>query len=303
MPPKPGALIVQTDLAATLRAIVKDGALAFYRGDVARKLALDMKSRGGLVTAADLARYATLWRQPLVGSYLGHAVVTSPLPSSGGTILLTILNALEAAPKDAPWHDASVLHLFLEASKRAFADRALMGDPAFVSDPTAELVKKVGPSGCGPASTLPSTSGRNGNAAGAQAGHARPGEPTHHPRLHGRRSQQPSLPRHHRQLLPSAREWWRREPASSGTTRWTTSPSLPACQRTTGCVGSSANAVAPGKRPLSSMAPTMVFEGPTAHGPLRRSSARRAARASPPSSPRPSSFTWPRALQWTRPSP
>src|SRR6185295_8357794 len=71
-----------------------------------------------------------------------HAVATAPLPSSGGTILLTILNALETLPETMPWHDVAGMHLYLEASRRAFADRALMGDAAFVPDPTAAFVAK-----------------------------------------------------------------------------------------------------------------------------------------------------------------
>ena len=95
----------------------------------------DIQARNGIITLEDLKTYAVRVRVPLVGSYRGHAVVSSPPPSSGGQILLTLLNIMETLPKETPWRSAEALHLYIEGSKRAFADRAFLGDPLFVPLP------------------------------------------------------------------------------------------------------------------------------------------------------------------------
>jgi gamma-glutamyltranspeptidase/glutathione hydrolase len=133
-PPRPGDRLVQKDLAATLRAIGRQGADAFYRGPIARKMVDAVRSRGGILTAEDLSGYAVRDRQPLHGHYRGHRVVTMPLPSAGGAILLGLLHALEPEdPRAGGYRPERFLHVMVEAEKRLFARRAaLLGDPAHV---------------------------------------------------------------------------------------------------------------------------------------------------------------------------
>ena len=106
---------------------------AFYQGDIANALSQDMQSRKGIVSKSDLKNYKVRYREPLVGSYRGHAVVSSPPPSSGGQIILSLLNVMEQAPLHSGWRNVDNLHLYIEASKRVFADRALLGDPDYLS--------------------------------------------------------------------------------------------------------------------------------------------------------------------------
>ena len=137
------SVLKQPDLAKTLQAISRRGAEGFYSGKVADALVADMQRRGGLLTHEDLQRYQVRERQPLVGQFMGHTILTAPPPSSGGQIVLTILNMLEAKGVDEKaWNQADALHHYIEASKQAFADRALLGDPAFVVDVTPMLIKK-----------------------------------------------------------------------------------------------------------------------------------------------------------------
>jgi gamma-glutamyltranspeptidase/glutathione hydrolase len=268
--PPPGARIVQKDLAATLRAIAAGGARAFQEGPVGKRLAADMQRRGGLVGAEDLRRYAVTWRAPLVGSYLGHAVATAPLPSSGGTILLTLLNALEKLPPGQPFHDPDALHLYLEASRRAFADRALLGDPAFVPDPTALLVAKGRDLGIGWSATrssaVPPGAGTR-LAATTTAAPATGGDHTTHLCTLDAAGDAVSL-------TSTVNYYFGAGIVAAGTgVLWNDQmddfASAPGVPNSYGIVGSQANAIAPGKRPLSSMAPTLVFEGAQPSGPLR----------------------------------
>jgi gamma-glutamyltranspeptidase/glutathione hydrolase len=93
--PPLGHRVVQRDLAATLRAIATGGPDPFYRGPIAARLAADLAGRGGILTAADLAAYRPRWRTPLLGAFRDYRVITAPLPSSGGVILLSLLGARE----------------------------------------------------------------------------------------------------------------------------------------------------------------------------------------------------------------
>ena len=126
-----GDLWRQPDLAATLRRIQSEGRDGFYRGETARLLAADMKTHGGLVTEADLASYEAKERIPLQGSYRGYGVISMAPPSSGGIALLEMLNILEGYDLTAVGHNsAAYLHLMTESMRRAFADRAAhVGDP------------------------------------------------------------------------------------------------------------------------------------------------------------------------------
>jgi gamma-glutamyltranspeptidase/glutathione hydrolase len=143
-PLAPGAVLRQPALGRTLARIAEQGPDAFYRGLVADQIVAEMRRGGGIITRADLARYRPLWRHPLAGAYRGYRLVTMPLPSSGGIALLEILNILETRPALAPFGSTAYEHLLAEAFRRAFVDRnTRLGDPAFVRVPVAELISKA----------------------------------------------------------------------------------------------------------------------------------------------------------------
>jgi gamma-glutamyltranspeptidase / glutathione hydrolase len=139
-----GDMLVQTDLAATLSAIAEQGPRGFYQGPVAERLVKAIGDAGGIMTLDDLKSYQALTRAPLRGSYRGYDIVSMPLPSSGGVVLLEMLNILEGFPmSDMKQGTASSLHVMIEAMKRAYADRArYLGDPAFVNAPITTLIAK-----------------------------------------------------------------------------------------------------------------------------------------------------------------
>ena len=138
----PGDTLVQRDLADTLAAIARKGPRAFYEGAVADKLVAAVQAAGGLMKRDDLTSYQPIEHEPVRGSYRGHAILSMPPSSSGGVILLEILNILEAYP-DLANDDARRAHLMVEAMKLAYADRAaFLGDPASVEAPLARLLSK-----------------------------------------------------------------------------------------------------------------------------------------------------------------
>ena len=143
-PLREGDVLIQRDLAATLTAIVEQGPRGFYEGPVAEKLVKGIADAGGIMTTDDLKSYQPVIRAPVRGNYRGYDIVSMPLPSSGGTVLLETLNILEGFPMaDMKQGSAASLHLIIEAMKRAYADRArYLGDPAFVNAPMAALIAK-----------------------------------------------------------------------------------------------------------------------------------------------------------------
>ena len=142
--PRDGRL-VQSDLAATLEAIAKDGPAAFYQGPIADKLVAAVQGFGGVMTTEDLAAYRVVQRQPVTGSYRGYQIASMPPPSSGGVHLIEILNILEGydlAKLGAG--SAAQIHLLAEAMKPAYADRAkYLGDPDRISVPVKGLTSKA----------------------------------------------------------------------------------------------------------------------------------------------------------------
>ena len=143
-PLKRGDLLVQKDLAQSMRLIAQQGAKAFYEGAIAQKIAAEMAPHAGAVTLQDLREYKVAEREPVRGTYRGHEVVTMPPPSSGGTHLVQILNMLEQWPL-AQWgqNSAQTLHHMAESSKLAYADRSEdLGDPDFVKIPLKGLTSK-----------------------------------------------------------------------------------------------------------------------------------------------------------------
>ena len=144
-PLKSGDLLVQKDLAKSLRLIAKQGAKAFYQGEIATKIAKEMQSHGGTMALEDLKAYKVVERQPIIGDYRGYKVVTMPPPSSGGVHLIEILNMLEHYPiKEDGVNSAKNIHHMAESMKLAYADRSeYLGDPDFVKIPVTGLTSKA----------------------------------------------------------------------------------------------------------------------------------------------------------------
>ncbi|HEY8561360.1 MAG TPA: gamma-glutamyltransferase [Pyrinomonadaceae bacterium] len=139
-----GDVLKQPELAATLERMQKQGAREFYTGRTAELIAADMKRNNGLITLEDLKNYVAKERTPLRGNYRGHEIITMPPPSSGGVVMLQVLNMLESYDlRGMGYNSAQKYHLLTEAMRRAFADRAeFMGDPDFAKVPTAQLIDK-----------------------------------------------------------------------------------------------------------------------------------------------------------------
>jgi gamma-glutamyltranspeptidase / glutathione hydrolase len=137
-----GDRLIQLDLADTLRAIAKDGPRAFYQGHVAALIAGAVAKAGGILNKDDLANYHAIERSVVRGKYRGYDIVTAPPPSSGGVHLIEMLNMLEGFDLGGLSHEAA-LHDMIESMKRAYADRAaFMGDPDAVKMPIAGLISK-----------------------------------------------------------------------------------------------------------------------------------------------------------------
>ncbi|MDP9034125.1 MAG: gamma-glutamyltransferase [Myxococcota bacterium] len=141
-PPALGTTWRNPDLAGVLRRIADQGPAGFYDGAIAELIAGSMKSAGGLVTREDLKAYRAKWRDPIEYEYRGRHLVGMPPPSSGGLTMAMIANLLEGWNLRATgWHSATSIHLTAEAMRRAFAARnAKLGDPDFVKNPIAELL-------------------------------------------------------------------------------------------------------------------------------------------------------------------
>lgn len=139
-----GDTLRQTDLAATLARMQRGGVREFYEGETARLIAADMKRHGGLITLEDLRAYVPKERVPLETTYRGYKVISMPPPSSGGAVLIEMLNILEGYDLRAMQSSSSErYHVLTEAMRRAFADRAeYMGDTDFVKVPIAGLIDK-----------------------------------------------------------------------------------------------------------------------------------------------------------------
>jgi gamma-glutamyltranspeptidase/glutathione hydrolase len=137
-----GDTLVQSDLAKTLERISANGAKEFYEGETARRLADEMAKHGGLISAADLASYKAIERAPLQGQYKNYTVLTSPPSSSGGVTLLEMLGILQGTNYEKGGSgSASSIHYLTEAMRRAYADRnEYLGDPDFVKNPIAALL-------------------------------------------------------------------------------------------------------------------------------------------------------------------
>lgn len=137
-----GDTLVQKDLAKVLTAIQKKGREGFYKGKVARILAKDMKKNTGIISRKDLKEYHSTWREAVVGNYKNYKVITMPPTSSGGVALMQLLRLVEPYPlKTWGWNTDSTVQVMVEAERRVYADRAkFLGDPDFVDVPVEKLI-------------------------------------------------------------------------------------------------------------------------------------------------------------------
>jgi gamma-glutamyltranspeptidase/glutathione hydrolase len=144
-PPEVGSVFQQPDLARALQSIADDGPSAFYEGWIADSLAAEMRRGGGLINREDLAAYEAVWREPIQADYRGYQVLSMPPASSGGTTMTEILNIVEGFDLGtAGWHSAEAIHLAVEAMRRAYADRNFfLGDTDYVDVPLELLTSKA----------------------------------------------------------------------------------------------------------------------------------------------------------------
>ena len=245
------------DLANTLEAIAKDGPHAFYDGPIADKIAAAVQAAGGIMTADDLKSYTAFERTPVRGTYRGYDVVSMPPPSSGGVDLIEMLNILEGydlghqddarrAASHGRGHEARLCR------SRAVPRRPRQGQGA---DRRADL------QGLRRHLARHHRSGtRDAVERDPRRRHRAARRPQHHALLGGRPLRQRGRPTPIRSISATASAWSRKAPASCSTTSSTISPSKPDAPNAFGLIGYDANAPGPGKRPLSSMTPTIVLK-------------------------------------------
>jgi gamma-glutamyltranspeptidase/glutathione hydrolase len=141
--PSAGSRLTQPDLAHTLEAIRDSGSAGFYRGRVADLIVAEMQRGGGLISHEDLEAYKAIWRTPIEIKYRGYTIYSMPPASSGGTTMAEILNIMEGFGPLPPFGSAALAHREAEAMRRAFTDRNIyLGDPAFVQMPMQRLLSK-----------------------------------------------------------------------------------------------------------------------------------------------------------------
>jgi gamma-glutamyltranspeptidase/glutathione hydrolase len=255
-PWKTGDTLIQKDLANTLKRIRDLGAKGFYEGETARLIAQQMKKDRGIITEEDLKNYTAKTREPIVFDYKGNTIVTMPLPSSGGIILEQILkmSAMQNI-KDMQYGTLASVQLMTEVERRAFADRAkFLGDPDFVKVPVKTLVSdaylKKRMSDYDPA--------KAGNSKDIKEGYIRESEETTHFDVLDNDGNAVSVTTTLNGGFGSGIVV-----AGAGfllnneMDDFSVKPGVP---NMFGAVGQEANAIAPGKRMLSSMTPTIVLK-------------------------------------------
>ena len=139
-----GDILLQPELAQTLIAIRDEGESGFYEGWVADSIVSEMTRGGGIISLEDLKNYEAKWRTPLIGEYKGYEIISMPPSSSGGVALLQLLSSVEDKNiGDFPWHSKNAIHLMIEAERRVYADRAThLGDSDFWDVPLDGLVNE-----------------------------------------------------------------------------------------------------------------------------------------------------------------
>ncbi len=258
--PPVGARIVQCELALTLGYLARDGAAGFYSGQTARRLVAGVRAAGGIWTLEDLAAYRVVEREPLVSTYRDIRVVSAPPPSSGGIVLIEALNILERYDLDAMAPDERV-HVVVEAMRRAYRDRAeFMGDPDFVDVPTERLVTKAYADEL--AKGLDLERATPSESLPGIAGDPKGRDTTHFSVIDAEGNRVAAT------LSVNYPFGAASVPPGTGVllnNEMDDFSARPLTPNAYGLVGAHANAIAPGKRPLSSMTPTFL-EGPGAVG-------------------------------------
>ncbi len=262
--PRVGDRFVQHDLAETLKRIASQGKDGFYRGETAKRIAAEMQRGGGVISEEDLLRYEAVWREPIRFQYRDSTVLSMPPPSSGGVALAEILNILEGFDlARLGFHSPAHVHLFAEASKRAFADRnAYLADPDFVSQPTATLTSDayaaVRRTAIDAHRATPSDEVRPGLPATVESAPTREGDDTTHYSIVDGRGDAVSVTTTINSLYGSlATVSGAGFLLNNEMDDFTTSPGAP---NQFGLVQGEQNAVEPQKRMLSSMSPTIVLD-------------------------------------------
>lgn len=253
-----GENFAQPELGETLARLKEKGPREFYEGRTAQLIAEDMKGNGGLITEKDLKEYEPTIRKPLVGNYRGYEIVTMPPPSSGGTALLEMLNILEHynVPYSGPG-SSDTIHLLVEAQRRAFADRAeFMGDADFVKVPVEGLIAKKYAAGLAqtidPDHATPSSKIRAGKPTGAEQT-----ETTHFTVIDEEGNVVSNTYTLNGGYGSGATAKGTGILLNNEMDDFTSKPGVPNAY---GLLQSENNAIAPRKRPLSAMTPTIVLK-------------------------------------------
>ena len=255
---KKGYKLIQKDLAKTLKRIAKYGRDGFYTGPVADLIVAEMKRGNGLISLFDLKNYSSVYRDPVSGSYKGHQIISMGPPSSGGALLVNMMNMLENYPVDSlGWNSSDYIHLVTEVERRAYADRAEhMGDPDFWDVPLEMLVsKEYAGARINDISLEKATPSSAVSASGAPGYESR--ETTHYSvvdHLGNAVSVTTTINLSYGggHLVKGAGFFLNNEMDD-----FSSKPGIP---NAFGLVGNEANAIQPGKRPLSSMTPTIVLK-------------------------------------------
>jgi len=255
--PAAGHKLVQKDLAKTLRLIARKGVDGFYKGPVAAAIVASSRAGKGILTQADLDQYRTREMAPVGCDYRGYRVVSAPPPSSGGVVVCEILNILEGYPlRELGFRSAQAVHYQIEAMRHAYMDRnSYLGDPDFVNNPLERLLDK------GYAEKIRAT------IDPAKAGvskELKPGVPPHE----GSNTTHYSIADKDGNAVSvtyTLNEWFGARVTAAGTgvllnNEMDDFTSKPGVANIYGLVQGEANAIAPGKRPLSSMSPTIMLK-------------------------------------------
>ncbi|GHC71477.1 gamma-glutamyltranspeptidase [Pseudorhodoferax aquiterrae] len=250
-----GQRLVQRDLAATLQAISERGTDGFYKGPVGAAIVASSQAGKGIITQADLDQYRTRELKPVECSYRGYGIVSAPPPSSGGVVICEILNILEGYPlKDLGWGAAQGVHYQIEAMRHAYVDRnSYLGDPDFVKNPLERLLSKDYAARIR-ASIAPDKAADSRALKPGVAPHE--GSNTTHYSITDKWGNAVSV-------TYTLNDWFGAKVTAAGTgvllnnemDDFTVKVGVPNLY---GLVQGEANAIAPGKRPLSSMSPTIV---------------------------------------------
>jgi gamma-glutamyltranspeptidase/glutathione hydrolase len=252
----PGERLVQTNLAATLRAVSDGGTDAFYRGPIAAAVIASSQAGGGLLSAQDFAAYSITESAPISCRYRGFTILSAPPPSSGGVILCEMLQVLEAYPlKSLGFHSSATVHLMIEAMCAAYRDRnTYLGDPAFVDNPIDRLLS-VGHAAAIRARIQPHRA--TPSSAGAPRADPEKATTTHYSIVDGKGNAVAVTYTINddfgAKIIAGDTGFFLNDDMDDFAAK-------PGTANLYGLVQGRANAVAPGKRPLSSMTPTIVLK-------------------------------------------